>query len=85
MAQEDDFPHLTRPDHVSEEAWQTCLTEYHIALARYERAVVATNNQLSHGLSPTKYNQDAERTAHDALLFAREALLYLVRHATGRH
>jgi len=46
---------------------------------------VATNNQLSHGLSPTKYNQDAERTAHDALLFAREALLYLVRHPTGRH
>jgi len=29
-------------------------------------------------------NEESQRLAHDALLFAPEALLYLVRHPTGR-
>ena len=85
VARHDDFPQLTRPDHVNEEAWQTYLSDYHTALAQYESAVAATNNQVRQGLWPTTDDQEAERVAHNSLEIARGVLLDLYHHPNGRH
>ena len=83
--QDNDLPQLTRPNHISEQAWQSCLSDYHTALAQYESALAASDNQMRQGLLPTTDNQEAERVAHDALVIARGALLDLYHHPTGRH
>jgi len=85
VEQEDGLPELTRPDHVSKEAWETCLSDYQTALVRYESAVSATDDRVRQGLLPTTGHQEAERVAHDALAIARGVLLDLYRHPTGRH
>jgi len=85
MAQEDDLPYLTRPNHVNERAWRICLRGYQTALARYETAVAATDNQICEGLSPTSDQEQAEHIAYGDLSIARAVLLRLSRTPATRH
>ena len=85
VAQDEDLPQLTRPQHVSERDWEIRLSEYDTALARYDSAVAAIDNQMRQGLLPTSAHQQAERSAQNALSLARGALLSLYRHPTERH
>jgi hypothetical protein len=85
VAQDDDLPQLTRPDHVNERDWEIRLSEYDTALARYDSAVAVIDNQMRQGLLPTSAYQHAERAAQNALSLARGALLSLYRHPPERH
>jgi hypothetical protein len=85
MAQHDDLLVLTRPAHVRQHAWETCLSEYQTALVRYESAVDATNHQICKGLTPTSDQEQAERLAHGDLSIARAVLLNLYRRPATRH
>ena len=82
VAQDEDPPQFTRPEHVNERDCEIRLSDYDPALFRYDSAVGAIHNQMRQGLLPTSAHQQAERSAQNALSLARGALLSLYRHPT---
>jgi len=68
---------LSRPDHVDQDEWGTCLARYSAALALYKKAVTAISYQLAADLRPTEAQYRAEDAAQDTLVIARTALLDL--------
>jgi hypothetical protein len=58
---------------------------YQTALARYETAVTAADNQISEGGMPTSDQEQEERIAYGDLSIARAVLLRLSRSPATRH
>ena len=77
MAYDEDFPNLPKPYHVAEETWEACLSHYRAALARYQKAVIASGDDLQNGVPPTEDQRRAEDEARARLTIARTALIDL--------